>query len=200
MLKRRKVGPEGPRLYAWQEDGCEGLAKARVKDPDVGVGWKKFTARTLTPYKAKRLRQFFRVPSGLFWEMLDKATVAIGWKSGNLYGTGRQVGRGSPIPLAYKMMAFLRVLATGSGFEGYVETTGCNRAVNQQFFHKFASWIVTHYQVFVLCRPTTAEDIKFIEQQLWRHGCMCMQMQSSGSNREAWAHALQMQISAATSE
>jgi len=101
MRKRRKV-KDGPRLYAWEEDGYEGLQKVTVKDPEASVGWKKFISRDLGSYKSKRFRTMFRIPSEMLWEMHDKV-VASGWKEGDLHETCQKCGFGSPIPLAYKL-------------------------------------------------------------------------------------------------
>jgi len=62
------------------------------------------------------------------------------------------------------MMAFYRILATGSGFSGYVETTGCSRGTMQRLFRDFALWVETHYHDSVLCWPRTEEDLEFVER------------------------------------
>ena len=101
--KRRKV-EEKPRVYARSEDGEEGLRKTRVKDPDHPVGWKKYvSSRHLSTYLTKKFRQQFRLPPSLFWQLHDKAVSSGSWRMGDLHETGENVGRGTPIPLAYKV-------------------------------------------------------------------------------------------------
>ena len=164
--KRRKVEerPRGP--YAWEEDGYEGMNKVRVQDPAGRPGWAKFLQRDLGSYRANRFRQLFRIPVSMFWDIHD-AAVADGWKA--------RGGRGTPIPLGFKMLCFFRIIATGMPMDSFEELAGCSRPCINVFIHEWASWMVRKYEISVLKWPRTMEEIRHCEgvyRELGLPGCI----------------------------
>ena len=100
--RKERKQEDDKRSYAWEEDGYNGIKRVRVANLEGRVPWHKFANRTLSAYRAKRFRDLFRVPHVIFWEIHDVA-IRDDWKEGDLQGTGVRVGRGTPIPLFYKV-------------------------------------------------------------------------------------------------
>ena len=99
-------------------------------------------------------RKKFRVPPDMF-EKLYEETVA------GPFGDTNERHRGPRrVQLRLKMMAALRILATGAGFDAFEEVAGHDKETQRRFFHRWMKWLSENVVDRYVFWPTSDADVE----------------------------------------
>ena len=101
----------------------------------------------------------FRVPFPVFDDLLTMTR-----ESGRFPDEKAKKKGAPPIPLALKVLACLRFLATGMSFASLQLECGVSKAVLSKFYDQWTSWLVeTQYDKYI-CIPQSHQEIDRIQQ------------------------------------